>query len=154
MKRCKLSAAIAALALLGGVASRAAEPRDGASLYQRLGGMPAINAVVDDLVTRILADGRVNQWFAHAASDPDEARAYKQKLADFICQATGGRCEYTGRDMMAAHKGRGVTADAFQAVVEDLVATLDKLNVPEKEKSQLLGLLAPLKSAIVQPEAH
>ena len=44
----------------------------------------------------------------------------------------------------------GVTAEAFNSVVEDLVATLDKLKVPEKEKQQLLGLLGPLKAAVVQ----
>ena len=73
-------------------------------------------------------------------------------LADFICQATGGPCKYTGPDMFAAHKGRGITSDAFNAVVEDLVATLDKLKVPEREKSQLLGVLGPMKPAIVQEQ--
>lgn len=122
------------------------------TLYERLGGRPAIQAVVDDLVARILADVRLNHWFAHAASTPENAAAYKSKLADFICQATGGPCNYMGMDMEAAHKGRGITAEAFNAVVEDLVTTLDKLKVPEKEKSQLLGLLGPLQAAVVQHE--
>ena len=69
------------------------------SLYERLGGMPAIRSVVDDFVGRILADQRVNRWFAHAAADPEEAAAYKAKLADFLCQGTGGPCKYTGADM-------------------------------------------------------
>ena len=120
------------------------------SLYQRLGGMPAIRAVVDDLVTRILADDRVNKWFAHAAADPNVAVAYKAGLADFLCQGTGGPCKYAGPDLVAAHKGRGITEEAFQAVVEDLVATLDKLNVPGKEKTDVLNLLSPMKAAIVQ----
>jgi truncated hemoglobin YjbI len=53
-------------------------------------------------------------------------------------------------NMIAAHQGRGVTVEAFNSVVEDLAATLDKLKVPEKERRRLLGLLAPLKAAIVQ----
>jgi hemoglobin len=81
---------------------------------------------------------------------PRGSNAYKAKLADFVCQATGGPCKYAGTDMVAAHKGRGITAEAFNSVVEDLTATLDKLKVPDKEKQQLLGLLAPLKSAVVQ----
>lgn len=121
-----------------------------ASLYERLGGMPAIQAVVDDFVGRILADERVNRWFAHAASDPENAKAYKAKLADFICQGTGGPCKYMGADMFTAHKGRGVTDEAFQAVVSDLVSTLEKFKVPETEKGQLLGILAPMKPSIVQ----
>jgi len=64
------------------------------SPYQRLGGMPAIRAVEDDLVARILADGRVNAWFSHAASDPANAAAYKAKLADFT--ASHGRGSVRG----------------------------------------------------------
>jgi len=141
-------AVLAVMAASFGSVVRAAEGENG-SLYQRLGGMPAIQAVVDDFVSRILADDRVNRWFAHAASDPENARLYKAKLADFICQGTGGPCKYTGADMLSAHKGRGVTEDAFNAVVSDLVATLDKFKVPEKEKGQLLGILGPMKSGIV-----
>jgi hemoglobin len=147
MKTWRIS--ILAAALTAGIASGQTPAKTNASLYQRLGGMPAIRAVVDDLVDRILADDRVNQWFAHAASDPAAAAAYKAKLADFLCQGTGGPCQYKGVDMVTAHKGRGVTGEAFQAVVDDLVATLEKLHVPEKEKSEVLGLLAPMKAAIV-----
>jgi hemoglobin len=149
MKNCKV-VLLAAIAASFGSGMRAADNDQPGNLYQRLGGMPAIQAVVDDFVTRILADERVNRWFAHAAADPENARAYKSKLADFICQGTGGPCKYTGADMFAAHKGRGITDDAFNAVVSDLVTTLEKFRVPEKEKGQLLGLLAPMKPAIVQ----
>jgi hemoglobin len=57
-------------------------------------------------------------------------------------------------DMLTAHKGRGITEAAFNAVVEDLVATLDKFNVPAKEKSDLLALLGPLKTAVVTAPAQ
>jgi len=148
MKNWKSTILTAALA--AGIASGQTAVKTQESLYQRLGGMPAIRAVVDDLVVRILSDDRVNGWFYHAASDPANAAAYKVKLADFLCQGTGGPCKYMGADLATAHKGRGVTDEAFQAVVEDLVATLEKLKVPAKEKTELLGLLAPLKSAVVQ----
>ena len=121
-----------------------------ASLYDRLGGMPAIRAVIDDYTERILADKRVNPWFAHAAASPERADAYKAKLADFICQGTGGPRRYAGGDMVSVHKGRGVTEEAFNALVEDLVAALDKFHVPEQEKAELLGLLGPMKAAIVR----
>lgn len=120
------------------------------TLYERLGGRPAIEAVASGLVDSILADKRVNKWFVHAASSPANTAAYKAKLADFLCQSTEGPCQYTGQDMTAAHKGRKVTAAAFDAVVEDLVAVLQKLKVPAKEKAEILALLGPLKSVIVQ----
>jgi hemoglobin len=120
------------------------------TLYERLGGRPAIQAVVDDFVGRVVADDRVNKWFAHAAADPAEAARYKLKLGDFICQTTGGPCHYTGTDLGTAHRGRGITSEAFDAVVDDLTATLEKLGAPEREKVQLLGMLAPMKSMVVQ----
>ncbi len=122
----------------------------GKSLYVRLGGQSAIQAVASDLVDRILLDDRVNNWFAQAAASSANAAAYKSKLSDFICQNTGGPCNYTGRDMVAAHKGRAVTSEAFDAVVQDLIAVLDNLEVPSKEKRQLLEILGPLKASIVQ----
>jgi hemoglobin len=97
--------------------------------------MPAIQAVVDDFVGRILADPRVNQFFAHAAADPWTARAHKANLADFICQGTGGPCKYIGADMVAAHRGRGITEAAFTAVVDDLVETLENSRYPRKRRA-------------------
>jgi hemoglobin len=119
-------------------------------LYERLGGKPAITAVTSRLVDRILADSRINGWFAQAAASKEEAARYKASLADFVCQNVGGPCTYTGPDMVTAHKGRRVTSGAFDAVVEDLTAVLDELKVPAAEKSELLQALAPLKSQIVQ----
>jgi hemoglobin len=120
------------------------------SLYDRLGGQPAVQAVASNLVDSILADSRVNKWFAHAAASQQNADAYKAKLSEFICQNTGGPCHYTGPDMVHVHMGRGVTSDAFDAVVQDLVTVLDKLKVPAKEKNDLLAVLGPLKSSIVR----
>jgi hemoglobin len=112
--------------------------------------MPAIRAVIDDYTDRILQDKRVNPWFAHAAASPERAEAYKAKLADFISQGTGGPCRYSGGDMVSVHKGRLITEEAFDALVEDLVAALDNFHVPEREKAELLGLLGPMKAAVVQ----
>ena len=135
-----------ACALIGGL--QAADSQK--TLYERLGGQPAIEAVANGLVDKILGDRRVNQWFVHAASSPANTAAYKANLAAFLCQSTQGPCRYTGLNMSEAHKGRGVTSDAFDAVVQDLVAVLDNLKVPAKEKSDVLALLGPLKTVIVQ----
>ena len=120
------------------------------SLYERLGGQPAVEAVASGLVDRILADNRVKGWFTHAASSPENTKAYKAKLASFICAAVGGPCKYDGKDMETAHKGRGVTSDAFEAVAQDLSAQLDQLKVPAKEKGEVMALVKTLKPKIVQ----
>jgi len=135
----------AAMALMGGsFQAPAAEP----PLYERLGGMPAIRAVVDRLLDHILKDDRVNGWFGWAAH-PGSAARYKASLADFVCQATGGPCQYKGPDLKSVHTGMGITKEAFDSVVEDLTAALDELKVPVGEKNELLGMLAPLQAQIV-----
>ena len=118
------------------------------SLYERLGGQPAISAVIDDFAGRVLADTRINAKFAK--SDPNRLVT---NLKSFVCKATGGPCKYEGKDMTAAHKNMAVTNGEFGALVEDLVATLDKFNVPAKEKGELLGALGPLGPDIVESQS-
>ena len=115
------------------------------SLYDRLGGKTAITAVVDDFVGRVAADNRINGKFANA-----NIPRLKSMLVDQICQASGGPCTYTGRDMKSTHAGMGVSSSDFDALVGDLVATLNKFKVPEREKNELLGALGPMKGDIVE----
>jgi len=114
-------------------------------LYERLGGKPAITAVVEDFVGRVAADNRINGRFANA-----NIPRLKMMLVDQICAASGGPCIYTGRDMKSAHAGMGITGDEFDALVGDLVATLNTFKVPEREKNELLGALGPMKKDIAE----
>ena len=114
------------------------------SLYDRLGGQPAIQAVVDDFIGNVAGDARINGFFAHT----DTAHLNKMLVAQ-ICQATGGPCTYTGRSMKAAHAGMGVQDSHFNALVEDLGKSLNKFNVPQKEQNELLAALASMKGDIV-----
>jgi len=120
------------------------------SLYDRLGGKKAITAVVDEFVGRVAADKRINGFFADTAADAKRLAAFKNKLVDQICEASGGPCKYKGKDMKSAHMGMGISGGDFNALVEDLVGALDKFNVPQHEKDQLLGALAPMKTDIVE----
>lgn len=120
------------------------------SLYDRLGGKKAITAVVDEFVSRVAADSRINSFFKQTAGDPARLAAFKGKLVDQICQASGGPCKYTGKDMKTAHAGMGITSADFDALVEDLSGALDKFKVDAKSKSDLLGALAPMKADIVE----
>ena len=73
----------------------------------------------------------------------------KTMLVDQICEAAGGPCKYRGANMVDAHKGMKISDGEFTALVEDLVKSLDKFKVPEKEKNELLGILGPLNTDIV-----
>ena len=115
------------------------------SLYDRLGGKTAITAVVDDFVGRVATDNRINGKFATA-----NIPRLKSMLVEQICQASGGPCTYTGRDMKTTHAGMGVSSSDFEALVGDLVATLNKFKVPEREKNELLSALGAMKGDIVE----
>jgi hemoglobin len=113
-------------------------------LYDRLGGEKAIKAVVHDFVGNCAADKRINKRFAKT-----DIPKLEQSLVDQICEATGGPCKYTGKSMPEAHKGMNITDAQFDALVEDLKKTLDKLKVGAEEQKELLGALAPMRADIV-----
>jgi hemoglobin len=119
------------------------------SLYQRLGGKPAITAVVNDFVGNVARDNRINKFFAKT-----DIPRLKRLLVQQICAGSGGPCQYQGRSMRAAHRGLGVRNQDFDALVEDLVKSLNKFNVPPREQQELLGLLGPMRKDIVQPRAY
>ena len=120
------------------------------SLYDRLGGKPAIVAVVDDFVANCAADKRISAFFTATASDKNRLTAFKNKLVDQICEAAGGPCKYTGKDMKTAHAGLGISNADFNALVEDLTKSLNKFKVGKAEQDQLLGVLGPMRSQIVE----
>jgi hemoglobin len=114
-------------------------------LFERLGGKPAVEAVIDDFLGRVAKDERVNASFAVG-----DVPRLRQRLVEFVCYATGGPCVYSGRDMKSVHAGMKITSEQFGIVVGHLVGTLDKFKVPAAEKNELLGLLGPTKSSIVE----
>ena len=115
------------------------------SLYDRLGGIDAITAVVGSFRDRVAGDDRINLKFART----DLARLTKM-LIDQVCEAAGGPCRYTGRSMKEAHASMGVTNGEFDALVEDLVATLNQFKVGKAEQDDLLSVWGPLRSEIVE----
>ena len=118
------------------------------SLFERLGGSAAITAVVEDFRDRCGGDSRINAKFART----DMARLTSM-LIDQVSEASGGTAKYTGRDMKTAHADMGVTAGEFNALVEDLVATLNKFGVGKAEQDELLDILGPLKPDIVEVDS-
>jgi hemoglobin len=119
------------------------------SLFDRLGGQGAITSVVEDFVARCAGDSRINAKFART-----NIPRLKSMLVDQVCEASGGPCRYSGRDMKTTHSGMKVTTGEFNALVEDLVATLSKFGVGKGEQDELLGVLGPMKSDIVEVDSN
>ncbi len=117
------------------------------SLYERLGGYNAIAAVVDDFAGRSFADKQVGRYFIGHSTD--SKKKFRQLVVDMLCEAMGGPCIYTGRDMKTVHTGLGITESDWQVSVKLLIATLDKFKVPQKEKEEVIGAASSLKPDIV-----
>jgi hemoglobin len=115
------------------------------TLCERLGGTPAISAVVDSFAGKVLKDDRINKKFAKS----DANRLVTNLKGQIGAAAKCPGVTYKGKNMKNTHKNMGCTEGEFNAVVEDLVKTLDEFKVPEKEKGELLAVLGPMKKDIV-----
>ncbi len=129
-----------------------AEPPKPKSLYERLGGKDAIAKVVDATLKAVGDDKRINKFFTKTTKDPKKLEAFKTNLIDQICQATGGPCEYKGKDMKTAHKGMKVKEADFAAFMEDVQKALETSGVGKTEQDELLGALTPMKADIVEEQ--
>lgn len=127
-----------------------AEPPKPKSLYERLGGKDAIAKVVDASLKNITEDKRINKFFTKTTKDPKKVEALRANLIDQICAATGGPCEYKGKDMKTAHKGMKIKEADFTAFVEDVTKALESSGVGKAEQEELLGALGGMKADIVE----
>ena len=139
----------ALFAVFFSVSAQATGEKGNQSLYDRLGGKDAITKVVDNFVARVGGDKRINHFFAATVADEARLAGFKSKMVDQICEASGGPCKYTGKDMKSTHTGMPIHGKDFQALVEDLTATLIEMKVPKKDQAQLLSILGPMKKDIV-----
>jgi hemoglobin len=148
------SLAVFAVVIVAGCMNSNSSTMSSKTLYDRLGGEPAITKVVDDFVGMVASDPKVNftrkgtpmEWNASA----ENVAMLKKHLVQFIATAAGGPQKYEGRDMKSAHKGMGISDAEFTAIAADLVAALDKNGVPQKEKDELMTVVAATKNDIVE----
>jgi len=120
------------------------------ALYDRLGGIHAVASVVDDFIERLLADPVVtkNEKVVSALGRISKP-GLKYLVTEFVASATGGPQKYTGRSMKDSHAHLAITEDEWGAAVKDLLATLEKFNVPKQEQNELVAVVATTKGDIV-----
>ncbi len=119
-----------------------------ASIYQQLGGQPAIDAAVELFYTKVLADERVKHFF-------DDISMVKQKRLqkEFLSAALGSPVKYTGRDLRAAHADLSLNESHFAAIAEHLQATLTELKVPQALIGQAMAIVGTTKDAVLNRPA-
>lgn len=117
------------------------------ALYERIGGEPAVNAAVDIFYRKVLSDHRINRFFDNVDM---EKQAAKQKA--FLTMAFGGPHNYTGEDMRKGHAHllkMGLDDSHFDAVVENLGATLNELNVPEELINEVVAICETTRNDVL-----
>lgn len=120
------------------------------TLYKRLGGYDAIAAVTDDFIVRLATDKDLSRFFVgHSDDSKGKIRVH---IINMVCMATGGPCNYTGRDMKTTHKGLGISENDWKIMAEHFVVTLNKFKVPKKEQDELLAIVATTKKDIVEKQ--
>lgn len=114
------------------------------SLYQKLGGKAAIDAVVDAFYVKVLADDRVKHFFDDVSMDKQ-----RRKQKDFLSAAFGGPLLWTGKDMRKAHAGMGLTEKHFNAIAENLVNTLKDFKVKQELIDQVVAIALTTKDDVL-----
>lgn len=114
------------------------------SIYEEIGGEPALVAVVDDFYVRVLADPQLSGFFAGA-----NMPKLKGRQVEFFAAALGGPDIYQGAGMREVHTGRGISQADFDKVAFHLTASLASAGVPAETIGQIAGAITPLADDIV-----
>jgi hemoglobin len=111
------------------------------TLFEKLGGVAAVDLAVDRFYERVLQDDRIKHFFVN--TDMKKQRAHQKA---FLTYAFGGSDKYDGRYMREAHKElvekQGLNSDHFDAVAEDLMITLKEMGVPDDLLAEVAAVAA------------
>jgi len=114
------------------------------TFYERIGGATAVSAAVERFYARVVADPMLEPFF----KDVDMARLKAHQLA-FLSQAMGGPRKYSGATMSRAHARLSIEQRHFDAVAGHLVGTLRELGIGEEIVGEVVAVVSPLASQIV-----
>jgi hemoglobin len=127
---------------------KAIDPAEPASIYDAIGGYEAIEIVVEDFYTRVLADDQLSGFFAGS-----NMNRLKGKQVEFFAAALGGPEPYTGAPMKQVHQGRGIMMSHFTLVAGHLADSLSAAGVAQATIDDIIGAVAPLAADIASDHA-
>jgi hemoglobin len=150
--------------------NKAAQVEGKLALFERLGSEAGISNIISDFLPRVLQDPRVNwerkgagernswfhSWFRRNSTNsvawnatPENVANLHKHLVQFLSLATGGPAQYDGKEMKTVHAGMKIANAEFDAVIGDLKASLDKLQIPNKEQKELLAIIESTRPQVV-----
>lgn len=126
------------------------DSNNGKSLYERLGAADGISKLVDDIVDAHMNNPGVQTRYLPLKDDPERMAKVKKHTRQFLGAGTGGPETYEGLDMPAAHRGMNISEAEFLHVLDDILLSLDKNNVDQESRSEVLAIAYSLKDQIVR----
>lgn len=126
------------------------ETANQSSLYERLGSAAGISAIVDDIVEAHMNNPVIKERFLPYRDKAEQLAAIKKHTCDFFGAGSGGPEQYSGKEMRLAHQGMNITEEEYTSTVEDIVAVLDKHQIDEQTKKEVLGITDFLKDQIIK----
>lgn len=115
-----------------------------ATLFDRIGGMTAVNAAVEIFYNKVITDSRINHFFAKIDM---ERQAGKMKA--FLAYAFGAPMKYDGKSMRQAHQHMQINEEHFNAVTGHLVKTLKELNVKSELIDEVVVVALSVKAKVL-----
>ena len=119
------------------------------SLFDRLGGSPGIESIVDEVAARHLENPVIAARFRPYVEPPQKLQEMKAHLAHFLEMGSGGPQRYTGRDMKSAHTGMNISPAEYMAAVDDIVAALEAADIDDETRKDVLAITWSLKGDII-----
>jgi len=119
------------------------------TLFERLGGRNGISKIVDDTVTNHMNNTAVNVRFLPYKEKPEELAMIKKHTIDFFSAGSGGPNNYKGKDMVTAHTGMNISHAEYMHVMDDIFMALDKNNIDDDSKKDVLSILWSLKNMMI-----
>ncbi|WNH13447.1 group I truncated hemoglobin [Thalassobellus suaedae] len=119
------------------------------TLFERLGGRNGISKIVDDTVENHMNNPAVNARFMPFKEKPEQLAIIKSHTVDFFSAGSGGPNDYKGKDMVTAHTGMNISHAEYMHVMDDIVMALDKNNIDEDSKKDVLSILWSLKGMMI-----
>ena len=147
MKKTLLTLALAAASFLGAHTAMAQTPVPSDQLYKAFGEKPGLVVLMDDFMTRLLADPRTGPHFK-----PANQQRVKEQLVEQFCALGGGPCIYKGADMQSSHANLDIKKSDFHALVEVLQQSMDAKGIAFRKQNEMLALLAPMHRDIITPK--
>ena len=120
-----------------------------ASLYERLGGTPGINALVEDIVARHMDNPTIRARFRPYLDTPEKLAVTKKHLCAFLEAGSGGTAKYSGRSMRDAHRGMNISEAEYMAATDDILAALKHHRIDEQTQKDVLAIAYSLKDDIL-----